>query len=218
MFHMVRRARARNATGCYHRRYRTRKGGRGAIPPADSKGDRMRRFCMLAVGIAAIAITACSRGPEHIQAGEWEMRMKLTDFDAPGAPAEMVASSRAQLNQERTTRSCITPEQATNPLRDVRAAMTQVPAGASCNTEEDRFAGGVIRLRVTCRATNGQQGQATIAMDGSFSETTLQATMTMTAQGTEPGGAQRTLRVNSEVRGIRVGDCPGSQARPGNTL
>ena len=178
----------------------------------------MTRFCMLAAGIAAIAITACSRGPEHIQAGEWEMRMKLTDFDAPGAPAQMVAASRAQLNQEQTTRSCITPEQASNPLRDVRTAMTQMPAGANCTTEEDRFAGGVIRLRLTCRPTNGQQGQATVAMDGSFSETTLQATMTMNAQGTDPSGAQRSLRVNSEVRGIRVGDCPGGQARPGNAL
>jgi hypothetical protein len=179
----------------------------------------MKQPILLAAGLAAIAITAaCSKGPDHIQAGEWEMKTKLTAVDAPGAPPQMVAAMRGQLGQERTTRSCITPEQAANPMRDVRQAMTQVPAGANCTTDEDRFAGGVIRLHVTCRATGGQQGQATITMDGSFSETTLQASTTMNAQGAGIGGAPQSMNMTSEVRGIRIGDCPGSQARPGNSL
>lgn len=175
----------------------------------------MNQPILLAAGLAAIAITAaCSRGPDHIQPGEWEMKTKLTAVDAPGAPPQALAAARAQLGQERTVRSCITPEEASNPLRDVRHAMTQMPSGANCTTDEDRFAGGVIRLHVTCRATGGQQGQATITMDGSFSETTLQGTTTITAQG----GVQQSMNMTQEVRGIRVGDCPGSQARPGNSL
>ena len=147
------------------------------------------------------------------------MRTKLTDFDAPGASAQETASARARMNQEVTMRTCITPEQATNPMRDVRAAMAQIPAGANCTTSEDRFAGGVIRLRVSCQAAGAYgQGQVTVATDGSFSETTMQATSTMNLQMTDMNGTQRTMRINTAMRGIRVGDCPGSSARPGNTL
>ena len=40
----------------------------------------MKQPMLLAASLAAIAMTAaCARGPEHIQAGEWEMRTKLTD-------------------------------------------------------------------------------------------------------------------------------------------
>lgn len=171
----------------------------------------MKQTVLLAAGIAAIAVTAaCSRGPEHIQAGQWEMKAKLTQIDAPGAPAEMLTAMRAQLNQEQTNRSCITPDRAANPLAQFREAMTRQQAGANCTTDEDRFAGGVIRVHVTCRGANGQPGQGTMTMEGSFTDTTLQATMSVDAQGPGATGAPQSLRMSTEIRGIRVGDCQGT--------
>ena len=178
----------------------------------------MKQPILLAAGLAAIAFTAaCAKGPEHLQAGEWEMKIKFTAVDAQGAPPQELAQARAMLGQERTIRSCVSPEEAANPLSQVRRAMTQMPAGAGCTTDEDRFAGGVIRLRATCRSTV-RQIQATIAMDGSFSETTLQATSVMNAQIPGPTGGTQSMSITQEVRGIRVGDCPGSSRQPGNSL
>lgn len=179
----------------------------------------MRRFARFAAAIAALAVAAsCARPPDYIQPGEWELRTTLTDFDAPGAPPATTAYAREELNQERTMRACITPEQAANPLRDARGGLGLIPASATCTTGEDSFSGGVIRVRLSCRG-NGelQQGEATITSDGSFSETTIRTTSTITAQGTDPSGAQRMMRINTRMRGIRIGDCPGSSARPRNT-
>ena len=178
----------------------------------------MKQWILSGAGLAAIVLTtACSRGPEHIQPGEWEMKTRLTQLEAPGAAPEMLAPLRSQINREQTNRTCITQETASNPLQQFREAMTRQQAGAACTTDEDRFAGGVIRVRVTCRGTNGQPGQGTMTMEGSFSETTLQATMTVSGEGPGVAGAPQSLRMTTELRGIRVGDCPG-QAASGNSL
>jgi hypothetical protein len=168
----------------------------------------MKKSILLAAGVAAILVAACSKGgPEHIQAGQWEMKAKLTQLDAPGAPAEQLAPMRAQLNQEQTNRTCITADQAANPLRQFREMMTRGQPGATCTTDEDTFAGGVIRIRVTCRSANGQPGQGSMTMEGNFTDTTLHATMTVNAQGPGAGGGTQALRMTTEINGNRTGEC-----------
>jgi hypothetical protein len=125
---------------------------------------------------------------------------------------------RAQLNREQANRTCITQEQAANPLRQFREMMTRGQPGAACTTDEDTFRGGVIRVRVTCRSSGGQPGQGSMTMEGSFTDTTLQARMTVDAQGPGPGGTPQQLRMTTEINGSRVGECQGAPARPGNTL
>src|SRR5689334_8274435 len=114
----------------------------------------MKQSILLTASVAAILVTACNRGggPEHIQAGQWEMKAKLTRIDAPGAPPQALAPMQAQLNREQTNRTCITADQAANPPRQFREMMTRGQPGAACTTDEDTFANGVIRVRVSCRS------------------------------------------------------------------
>ncbi|HYD11248.1 MAG TPA: DUF3617 domain-containing protein [Allosphingosinicella sp.] len=174
----------------------------------------MKQSIFLAAGAAVIFLAACNRGgPEHIQAGMWEMKAKMTQFEAPGAPAEMLGPMQAQLNREQTNRTCITQDRASNPLRQFREVMTRGQPGAACTTDEDTFTGGVIRIRVTCRSTTGQPGQGSMTMEGSFTDTTLQARMTVNADGMATGGP-RSLRMTTEINGSRVGECQGAPAAP----
>lgn len=180
----------------------------------------MKQSIYLAAGAAVILLAACNSGgggPEHIQAGMWEMKAKMTQFEAPGAAPAQIAPMQAQLNREQVNRTCITQDRASDPLRQFRELMTRGQPGAACTTDEDTFRGGVIRVRVTCRSSGGQTGQGTMTMEGSFTDTTLQATMTVTAEGGPPGGPQ-SLRMATEIRGSRVGECQGPPAQPGNSL
>jgi len=51
----------------------------------------MKHSILLAAGVAASLAGACSRGPDHVQPGMWEFRLKVTQVDAPGATPEMLA-------------------------------------------------------------------------------------------------------------------------------
>lgn len=178
----------------------------------------MKHSVLLTASAAAILVAACGGaggGPAHIQAGQWEMKAKLTQIDAPGAPPQALAPMQAQLNREQTNRTCITADQAANPLRQFREMMTRGQPGAACTTDEDTFANGVIRIRVTCRSSNGQPGTGTMSMEGSFTDTTLQARMNINAEGPGAGGAAQSLRMTTEIRGSRVGECQGTPPAPG---
>lgn len=178
----------------------------------------MKRSILLAAGIAAIAVVAgCSGGgPATMPAGQWEMKSKLTQLTVPPAAEQMLAPLRAQLNQEQTNRTCITQDQASNPLRDLRTMMSRGQPGATCTTDDDTWANGVIRVRVTCRGTGGQTGQGTMSLEGTFTADTLNATMTV--NGDAPGMPGQSIRMTTTVNGRRVGDCTAAPGAVRNTL
>lgn len=168
----------------------------------------MRHVSMLAAGIAAIAITAaCSKGPDQRQPGEWETAVTLKSMEIPGAPPQMAEMMRARAGQSQTGRECLTPEKARDPLGDMRR-MLQQSGGQACNFTDQVFSGGTIRIHGTCPGPNGQ-GSAEVALDGTFTETTMQATMTVNAQGAGvvPIPGATGMRMSTEVRGRRIGDC-----------
>ena len=151
-------------------------------------------------------------GAQQMQPGYWEMVTQVTSVEAPGAPPQAQAQLRAQQGRSQTDRRCITPEQAANPTRDL---VGSGPQSRNCQFSDRIFAGGVIRVSATCRQPGGPS-QAQLAMEGRFSATTLEATLTVTATGpnmTGGSGMQR-VRASSTVRGRRVGECPARGAAP----
>jgi hypothetical protein len=170
-------------------------------------------------GLTALAATtmlvACSgggggNGPAQRQPGMWETKAKVTQLQITGAPPEMQARANAQIGQERTSSECLTAEQARDPLAQMRQMMSQQGATANCRFSDQVFAGGTIRIRASCPAAGG--GSADIAVEGTFTETTMTATMTMNAQGpADPSAGGATgMRMTAETSGRRTGDCPGS--------
>jgi hypothetical protein len=175
------------------------------------KGISMKHLSLLAAGIAAIAITAaCSKGPEQRQPGMYETTAKITSLQLTGAPPEVQARANTQVGQSRSTSECLTAEQARDPLAQMRQMMAQQGATANCRFSDQTFSGGTIRVHATCPAAAG--GSAEVSLEGSFTETTMQATMTMNAQG--PASAAMPgvtgMRIVAESMSRRTGDCPGA--------
>jgi hypothetical protein len=176
---------------------------------------------MLAAGIAAIAaiaITAgCSKGAAQRQPGEWETVTTVKSIDIPGAPPQVLAQVRAQVGQATTQRECLTAEQARDPMAQMRRMMSQGNAG-NCNFTDQVFAGGTIRIRGTCSPAGST---AQVSLDGTFTETTLEANLTMNAQGAANPAMPGVTGMNmaAEMRSRRIGDCtsPATPA-PGNAL
>jgi hypothetical protein len=154
-------------------------------------------------------------GAQQMQPGQWEMVTQVTSVEAPGAPPQAQAQLRAQQGRSQTDRRCITPEQAANPTGDL---VGSGPQSRSCQFSDRTWAGGVIRVSATCRQPGGGASQAQLAMEGRFSATTLDATLTVSATGPNMSGGSgiQRVRASSSVRGRRVGECParGTPAMP----
>jgi Protein of unknown function (DUF3617) len=157
-------------------------------------------------------------GPQSIQPGQWEMTQRLAEVDMPGAPPQVLAQIRARQNRPpQTSRTCISAEQAANPMGQFREMMTRGQRGATCQPTDTVFGGGVIRISVVCRGTGGGPSQGRFAMEGTFTGTTIQARVSIDAQGPAPGGrpGTQTMRMSTTLSGRRVGECPaGAGARP----
>jgi hypothetical protein len=156
-------------------------------------------------------------GPQSIQPGQWEMTQQLGQVDMPGAPPQVLAQIRARQNRPpQTSRTCITPAQAANPMGQFREMMTRGQHGATCQPTDTVFGGGVIRISVVCRGTGGGPSQGRFAMEGTFTGTTIQARVSIDAQGPAAGGhGTQTMRMSSTLSGRRVGECPaGAGAAP----
>jgi uncharacterized protein DUF3617 len=175
----------------------------------------MKRLILFAPAIALAGLAAgCSKGADQLQPGQWEMAVQLKSLEMPGAPPEAVAQIRSALSQAQPNRDCLTPEQARNPLAEMRQLVAQGRA-ANCRFTDEVFGGGVIRIRATCQGPGGQGSGGTVSMEGSFTATTLQATLN--AQGANPGVPGATMNMTAEVTGRRIGDCAAG-TRPGNGL
>jgi hypothetical protein len=153
---------------------------------------------------------ASSAGGPAMQPGQWEMVTQVTAIEMPGAPPAAQAQLRAQQGRSQTDRQCITPEQAANPSRNLVSGAQS----GSCQFGDTIWSGGVIRIRATCRQPGGS-GQAEMAMEGSFTATTLDARLSVSATGPNISGGPGTqqMRATSIIRGRRVGECPARSER-----
>lgn len=178
------------------------------------------------VGITALAtsaiLAACSgggaaggNGPAQRQPGLWETKAKITQLQITGGAPEFQARANAQVGQERTASECLTAEQARDPLAQMRAMMAQQGPTANCTFSDQVFTGGVINVRGRCPAAGG--GSAEIALTGTFTETTMTATMNVTASGApDPAmGGATGMRITLDTTGRRTGECAGGAPKAG---
>jgi len=163
----------------------------------------MKRLMLLAPSV--VLLFACSDNAVSLQPGQWDMTMRFTSIEVPGAPEAAVAPMRTMLSQPQTRSNCVTPEQAANPGGNLLS-----PDGDSsrCNYTENTFSGGVIRMRGSCTPPRG--GQAQISLDGTYTATTIDAQLTSEVQA--PPGTQgpQMVRMAGAMTGRRTGDCPAS--------
>lgn len=163
----------------------------------------MKKLLIAAAPLALLG--ACSGGgagggdSETLQAGEWTMTTEMTEIEIPGMPEEMVAQMREQMGeQSESSTRCITEEEAADPGANL---FTPDDADQDCDFGESTVAGGVINIAGTCEAPGGQ-GTATMAINGTYTATTMAAELSVNVEG---GPMAMTMAGNMTAE--RTGDC-----------
>jgi hypothetical protein len=148
-----------------------------------------------------LLLAACSSAPTTIQPGQWETTTQFSTIEAPGMPEAALTAMRAQANQAQTNSSCITPQQAANPVGDL---MNPQNGAGNCTFTDSTFSGGVISVHGSCPAGPGG-GQMRMSWEGSYTATTMQGAFT-----TEFQGGPQSMRMIGTMSGRRTGECASS--------
>jgi len=154
--------------------------------------------------LALAAMAGCAPKVDRIQEGQWETIVQLTGMELPNATPEQQAQLRRQINVDQPQPpQCLSQAQAQTFLRDLRG---EVPPG--CQISDEVYGAGVIRTTISCAAQAGRPA-VTFKIDGTFTATTMNATVT--EEATSPQG---TMRRSQRLRARRTGDCTPTPPAP----
>lgn len=163
----------------------------------------MKKLALIAPALALVAV-ACSGGAGggaagggSMKAGQWEITMKMTDVEVPGAPPAVAEQMKAQMaGQTQTQSQCLTDAELANMGNRMGNAGAQ---GGNCNFTKTTFGGGTIDIAGTCQSPTGN---ATIAMTGTTAAETFEAATTF-----EAAAGPQTVKASGTISGRRTGDC-----------
>lgn len=144
--------------------------------------------------------------PAALQPGQWEMVTETASVEAPGVPEPLLQQMRAQLAEERETRSqCLTPDQARDPARAIMGSAT--PPG--CEFSEMSWTGGSYRISATCRPPGSPPLQ--LALEGTYVARQIQGRISVHMEIPDPTGSGPAvpLDIHGRMTGRRTGDCAG---------
>jgi hypothetical protein len=145
-----------------------------------------------------------------LQAGRWEMTMRVVSMEMPNATPEIAAQLRGQpLPPQQVQYDCVTPQEAANPMEGFRQQLIHDQPNLSCEPTAQLFGGGQIRISMNCRGLNGQADQR-LAVVGSFTPNSLQAAVSATTT-TPVNGAMQLVQVENTMTGRWVGQCNGTE-------
>lgn len=162
-------------------------------------------------GAAMAASTGAPAAPDRMSPGRWEMSVRVASVEMPGATPDMQAQLRARpLPPAQTQISCVTPEEAANPVASFQRELTQDQPNLACDVGESAFGGGRIRIALSCRSPDGQADQR-LAMVGSFTASSVQLAVSIDASTPDGNGQAQAIRAQSTLTGRRVGECNGTE-------
>src|SRR5205085_8268744 len=176
--------------------------------------------------VLVLGLGACSRNDESggggsgggVEPGEWETTAALTRVDVDNLPEDIRRTMRLPASRTTTSRGCWSVTAELVRVRNLRITVPDpVMRGAGCNFAELTMEGGTLRGRMSCTGfpappgpgTSGRTMAVSGALDGSYSQTTLRATMHGEVRfGANSGSAD--VRFSSR----RIGECPPAPPRP----
>jgi len=132
-----------------------------------------------------------------LQPGEWEMSTEVLEMTLAGKAAPTPGPAKMNVS----TRTCITPEQVAQPEPTVFAG-----SNGSCKYDNFYMSGGRLVSAMTCAQPGG--GEMKMSTEGSFTPTSIDATMEMTSSVSAPGD----MKMKARLQGKRLGDCPAESA------
>ena len=184
-------------------------------------------LCMIA---CALPLAACNKGPQineknasvaevaqkvrdagggqsFVEPGKWATKVSLLDVDIPGMPAQMagqIKQSMAKM-QEHSFESCLTEADVKRPKEDFFA-------GNNKDCRYDHFTMGNGKIDAALRCEGKSQGAMTMAIKGTYSPDSYEATMAMEVAGGREGG----MKMRSHSESHRVGQCTAAEIKAKN--
>jgi hypothetical protein len=146
-------------------------------------------------GEADAGASASSGGKIEIEPGEWETTVETVKVDAPNMPPEAAAMMKGMMGEKKTSRQCITPEEA-------KADADFFTEEKDSNCTKEGFSVGDGRIRGTISCTGGDS-KSTISMDGRYSGTSYDMTSKISTEG-----QGQSMTIEARTSGRRIGDCP----------
>jgi hypothetical protein len=139
-------------------------------------------------------------GATRLEAGQWEIRVGVTEADLPGVPAGPTRDQALKMLKQPpvTLGNCLTPEQAEKP----NTAMLGGAGAGSCTYRKFAMGGGRIDATMLCAGAKPGE-QSTVTMTGTFSKTAFDIESRMRSD--TPGLGM--LTVTSKTSGHRTGTC-----------
>jgi predicted small secreted protein len=161
--------------------------------------------------MTATAATNAPAAPDRMLPGRWEITVRVASVEMPGASPEAQAQLRARpLPPAQVQANCVTPEEAVNPVASFQRELTKDQPNLACDIGERAFGGGRIRIALSCRTPDGQTEQR-LAMVGSFTDSNVQAAISMDATTPGADGRPQAVCAQSTFTGRRVGECTGTE-------
>jgi hypothetical protein len=134
----------------------------------------------------------------NITPGQWENTVQLTEFDVPDMPDEMRAMVEEEMGRARTTTSCITPEEASNPEANMFGGEDE----EDCTYSEFTMSNGTILIAGSCDPVGG--GATAMRMEGNYTATSYNMNMNVEADA----GPMGSMAMAGQVTGRYLGpDC-----------
>ena len=170
----------------------------------------------------ALALAACSKGPDiheenasvaevankvadaggaasFVRPGRWESKVTIEEMKIPGMSADMANQMPNFQGREQTSVNCLSEEDVKRPKEDFFT-------GDNKNCRYDRFTMADGKIDAVMKCTD-QGATHTMTMQGSYSPTTYNMTMSMQGAGEGAAGMSMKMRVDAK----HAGQCTGKE-------
>ena len=176
------------------------------------------RLIML-VPVAALALSACDKadkGPKSMEQakseaaqlerpdpGQYQQTTKITKFEVPGAPPEMVAQIRKMMEgQGGNLEYCLSKADTEKGFAEMFKKGTQ----GDCTYDRFDASANTIDAIMTCKA--GEGGTAKMTMNGTVSSTGSKVNVNVEQKNDKSPMGNANIAMELETK--RIGDCPAS--------
>ena len=186
------------------------------------EGTRMKVAIFAFAPALALALAACSKGPEvheenasatevankvadaggvtsFVRPGRWESKVTIEEMKIPGLPGDAANQMPNFEGRVQTSVNCLSEEDVKRPKEDFFT-------GDNKNCRYDRFTMANGKIDAVMKCTD-QGATNTMTMQGSYSPTTYNMTMSMQGGGTGAAGMSMKMRVDAK----HAGQCTGKE-------
>ena len=179
------------------------------------------RLIML-VPVAALALSACNKpdkGPKSMEQakaeaaelerpdpGQYKQTTKITKFEVPGAPPEMVAQIRKMMEgQGGNLEYCLSKADTEKGFAEMFKKGTQ----GDCTYDRFDASANTIDAIMTCKA--GEGGTAKMTMNGTVSSTGSKVNVNVEQKNDKSPMGNANIAMELETK--RIGDCPAVESK-----